>query len=72
MARRKKPCEFCEQDMIESFDNESRHQLCVEWYPENGLFAITSYGDDAIGEADELQFSMNFEYCPMCGRKLAC
>ena len=70
MARRKKPCEYCCEDQIVQEEGRCGHQLDIEFYPDNNLFAVTSFAQDETGEAMELQSSFSFEYCPFCGRKL--
>lgn len=70
MARKRKPCEFCEDDYISSADANA-NQLAVEFYPDNnGLFAAIAFGSDEVGESTELSWEMEFNYCPICGRKL--
>lgn len=69
-GRRKKPCEFCMEDSSDVQDDRSGHQLYVEWYPDNGLLGITSFAQDECGEALELRADFQFEFCPMCGRRL--
>lgn len=68
---RKKPCDFC-TDTITGDYIEHRNGYCLwyEWYPHNRLFAVISQANDEEGELIEDAVEMNFEYCPMCGRKL--
>lgn len=71
MARRKKPCDFCETDYIYSYVAKE-NQLAVEFYPDNdGLFAVIAFGFDQSGEPTELDWDMEFKFCPFCGRKLS-
>lgn len=70
MARRKKACEYCDDDQIVQEEGKNGHQLSTEFYPDHCLFAVTSFAQDENGETMELQSSFRFEYCPFCGRKL--
>lgn len=70
MARKNKPCEFCEQDQQISKEGVNGHQLAVEFYPDNGLFAISSFANDETGENCDLVCDFHFDYCPRCGRKI--
>ena len=69
MARKKKPCEFCENDYFES-EALGLSEVCIEFYPENGLFSIHGFITPEDGETKEIELSYNFEYCPICGRKI--
>lgn len=71
MSRRKKPCEFCESEWRDSTEGSNGFQGEVEWYPDNGLFAVTAFANDESGESQEYNLvSVSFEYCPVCGRKV--
>lgn len=70
MARKKKPCEFCEGDWDTNQDEVNGHQLCVEVYPENNFIGITSFALDEVGDTTELTADIPLNYCPNCGRKL--
>lgn len=67
--RKRKPCEWCADDILQS-DSIGNHQLTLESYPENNLIAIYSYGNDNSGETTELSMTIEMNYCPVCGRKL--
>lgn len=69
MARRKKPCDFCQDDILLS-ENIGQNQLAVEFYPDNGLFDCFISIEDENQEPRVIEYSWNFEYCPVCGRKL--
>ncbi len=69
-GRRKKPCEFCEEDNWYSKEGTGAHQLAIEFYFGNNLLGITSFADGADGETEELQEDIELNYCPVCGRKL--
>ena len=73
MARRRKPCEFCDGESINSNYIEHRNGYCLwyEFYPfNNGLFSVIAQANDEEGELIEDAVDLNFAYCPMCGRKL--
>ena len=70
MARKIKPCDFCETDQIFNEVGANGHQLAVEFYPDNNLFAVSSFSNDENGEAAEISADYRFEYCPRCGRKI--
>lgn len=74
MARRKKPCEYCEGDYFnEDMNVDGRHGFCMwfEWYPLNdGLLSVFAQAKDDSGEVQEATIDFSFNYCPMCGRKL--
>ena len=71
MARRKKPCEWCE-DTVTGDYIEHRNGYCLwyEVYPFNNLIAVIAQANDENGELieDSVQIPMNF--CPNCGRDL--
>ena len=71
MARRRaEPCDFCGGDRIVNLEGANGHQLAIEFYPDNLMLAVTSFGDNGLGEPDELQHTIEANYCPVCGRKL--
>lgn len=67
---KKKPCEFCSEDQINSMEGRNGHQLSVEFYPDNCLLAVSSFANDENGESAELTFDISCNYCPICGRKI--
>lgn len=69
MARRTKPCDFCNDDKFEC-QSFGQNELDVEFYPDNGLFSIHAFLVPEDGETQEFELSYNFEYCPICGRKI--
>lgn len=72
MAKRKVPCEFCE-DTVSSDYVEHRNGYCMwyEFYPmDMGQFAVICQANDENGELIEDSIDLVFSYCPMCGRKL--
>lgn len=71
MARRKKSCEFCE-DQTSSNYVEHRNGYCIwyEFYPFNNLLAFIAQANDEGGEMIEDAIELEINYCPICGRKL--
>lgn len=70
MAARKRPCDFCEGDIIKNEEGKNGHWLALEWYPDNGFLSIGSFAFDDCGETDEIEWALECNYCPKCGRKL--
>jgi len=71
MARKRKPCEFCEEEWRASTEGKNGFQGEVEWYPDNGLFAVTAFANDETGESQEyILVQSRFNFCPVCGRKV--
>ena len=72
MARKRKPCEWCEQDQFISTDYDARNVSGqIEIYPDNGIISIIFQGmsDDGALTHEE-SFDIPMDYCPACGRKL--
>lgn len=71
MARRKKPCEFCEDNVYSDY-TEHRNGYCLwyEFYPFNGLLAVIAQANDEEGELIEDAINFNVNYCTVCGRDL--
>ena len=67
---RKKPCDYCNSEKINTYEGRNGHGLIVEFYPDNCLLAVSSFGNDANGESDELSWDVERNYFPFCGRKL--
>ena len=71
MARKRTPCEWCEDDIFQSTEGRcAGHQLMLESYPFNNFMAVTSYAFSEDGETDELNLTIEMHYCPVCGRSL--
>lgn len=70
MANRKRPCEFCECEIIESQAGNNGFQLSFESYPDNGCICVVGFAFDETGETQELMYEIEMNYCPKCGRKL--
>ena len=69
MARKTKPCAFCEEEHWYSEDARNGHQLHLEVYPFNSAISVTSFAHDETGETTELGMRIEMNYCPACGRK---
>ena len=74
-GRRRKPCEYCEieiySDEDKNVDGPNGFYMWYEWYPlNNGLLSVMAQANDAEGYMMEGSIDFNFNYCPMCGRKL--
>ena len=70
MARRRKPCEFCEREFVDTIELRNA-QAQIQIYPDNCLvsFWVSSHTDD--GELNgENDFSFEMNWCPVCGRKV--
>ena len=71
MAKRKNPCEFCEDDQYGDYkEHQNGYCMWYEFYPYNGLFSVICQANDENGELIEDAYDFNFDYCPMCGKKL--
>lgn len=69
-GRKRKPCDFCEDEWFQSEEGKDGHQCVVEIYPVNNFIGITSFAVADNGETDEIPFTLEMNYCPACGRKL--
>jgi len=70
MARRTKPCEFCETEQWWSEEGSPGHQIHTEVYPEHNVISFTSFANNTLGESEEMCSQIEMNYCPVCGRKL--
>lgn len=72
MARKRTPCEWCEQDLILKTDYEAKNvEGTIEIYPDNGLLSVIFQGiNDEGGMTHEEIVDIPYYYCPNCGRKL--
>lgn len=71
MARRKNPCEFCEDTWFsDPIEWRNGFSLWYEVYPYNNHISVIAQANDEEGELieDYVQIEMNF--CPVCGRRL--
>ena len=71
-GRKRKPCEYCSEDYYSDY-KEHRNGYCLwyEWYPmSNGRLSVIAQANDEEGELIEDAIDFEFQYCPMCGRKL--
>ena len=71
-GRKRKPCEFCEQEQIIQTDYDARNVSAqVEIYPDNCLLAFVVQGKSDDGElTHEQSFDIEMAFCPVCGRNL--
>lgn len=75
MARKRKPCWWCESEkFIQLVDTDKIKNVdaCLEIYPDNEFMGIDI---DGMSDDGELTFSddryeIPMHYCPNCGRKL--
>lgn len=71
MARRKKPCEFCEDTWFsDSIDRRNGYSLWYEVYPYNNHIAVFAQAKDEEGELIEDCVEIEMNFCPVCGRRL--
>lgn len=77
MARRTKPCFFCEEEwvsendaMTHDYEGGHHHSAWFEVYPFNHFMTVISHAQSPDSELDEIMFDINLNYCPECGRKL--
>ena len=68
---RSKPCEYCEDDYFGDYqEHKNGFVMWFEFYPFNGLLAVTAQANDEEGELLEDTITFNLSHCPFCGRKL--
>lgn len=72
MGRRRKPCEYCGEELYASPYRTGRNGFClwVECYPFNNVIAVLAQANDEEGEMMEGSIEIPMNYCPNCGRKL--
>lgn len=71
MARRTKPCEFCEEDNTTDYiEHQNGYCLWAEIYPFNNVILVFAQANDENGEMMEDKVEIQMNYCPVCGRKL--
>ena len=73
MARKKKPCEWCEAEQVIRVTDEyaKNTDATLEIYPDNCFMGLNVQGksdDNEMTSEDTLDIPIN--YCPNCGRKL--
>ena len=71
MARSRKPCEFCQEEVFSDY-KEHRNGYCLwyEIYPFNNLMAVICQANDEEGELIEDSIELPMNFCPNCGRDL--
>lgn len=73
MARKKKPCEWCESEQIILVTEEyaKNADATLEIYPYNCFMGLNVQGRSDDGElTTEATLDIPMNYCPACGRKL--
>ena len=71
MARRTKPCEFCNDEYeVEYIEHKNGYCLWLEVYPFNNVMTVLCQANDENGEMIEDHVDIQMNYCPVCGRKL--
>lgn len=70
-ARKKTPCPFCDEEEFAHLEAGPNADATVEIYPFNGHIAVIVQGVSDDGEmTGEDEYSIEMNYCPVCGRKL--
>ena len=69
---RKKACEYCSEESYgDPQDHRNGFTMWYEWYPfNNGRLSVICQANNEDGEAMEDSIDFEFNYCPMCGRRL--
>ena len=71
MARRKAPCEFCEDTHFTDYiEHRNGYCLWAEIYPYNANISVICQANDENGDLIEDSIQIPFNYCPQCGRKV--
>ena len=71
MARKIKPCEFCEiEGPTGDADTVDQLSISIEVYPYNNFISFSVVGVDSEEREVELMYEVPMNYCPNCGRKL--
>lgn len=71
MSRRRRPCEFCEDDWASDYrDHRNGYCLWLEIYPFKNLIAAIAQANDENGEMIEDSIEIEMNFCPVCGRDL--
>ena len=71
-GRKRKPCEWCEQEQfIQSAYDARNVSAQLEIYPDNCTMAIIIQGQSDDGElTHEESWDIPMNFCPNCGRRL--
>lgn len=71
MARRRKPCDFCEEDQYSDYiEHRNGYCLWYEFYPFNQNLTVICQAQDEEGQMIEDAIVFDVNYCPVCGRDL--
>ncbi len=70
-GRKKNPCPFCDEEEFVHLEAGPNADAVVEIYPFNGHIAVMVQGVSSDGEmTGEDEYSIEMNFCPVCGRKL--
>lgn len=71
MARRRKPCDFCEEEQFSDYiEHRNGYCLWYEFYPFNQNLTVICQAQDEEGQMIEDAIVFDVNYCPVCGRDL--
>lgn len=72
MARKKKPCEWCESEQFFGTEDGAKNvSASLEVYPEEAFMGVIIQGLSDDGElTHEERFDIPMHFCPNCGREL--
>ena len=72
MARKKKPCEWCEsENFVHIAEGDKNVEAVIEIYPDQCFIGISVVGINDEGETtSEKDVDIPMNFCPNCGRKL--
>ena len=71
MARRRKPCEWCEENITTDYvTHRNGYCLWAEIYPFNNVITPIAQANDEDGEMIEDYIEIPMNFCPNCGRDL--
>lgn len=71
-GRKRKPCEFCENDNWYIKDGGHGHKIAVAICTRENIIEIASFANRESGEEETLEANIKMNFCPMCGRKMGC
>lgn len=72
MSRRRKPCEYCGDELFATPYKTHNNGYCLwaEFYPFNNVISVFAQANDENGFMIEDYVDIPMNYCPNCGRKL--
>ena len=72
MARRRKPCDFCEDNNYGDYiEHRNGYCLWYEFYPFTQNLSVICQANDEEGNLIEDAITFDVNFCPVCGRKLS-